>query len=171
MKKMNMIKFSLFLAVVCGAAGLLLSTVHDFTKPIIAAQSITAEKVNLEKLFPNGQFSAVNYTGNNENVLAIYCVKDKGTVIKINGVGYNSSVPISVLVAFNQEGETIGLKVLQQQETNGIGSRCFEKDFIEKAYIHKKDGDRIDALAGATYTSSAMKNMMDTAFKAYREMK
>lgn len=159
------IKLVLFLGVVAAVSGLCISFVNGITSPIIEANSISSEKTNLELMFPGGTFTAVEYTGDDENVLGIYEVSDTGYVIKVQGYGY-SSTPIVALIGMDYDAAIIDVVVLSNQETNGFGSRCFESDFIQEAYVGKTADQEVGMISGATKTSTAMKNMIDSARNA-----
>lgn len=156
-------KLALFLAVVSAFAGLVISFVNDITSPIIFNQNLILEKKNLEKMFPDSEFVLL-HENLSENILAIYQVPEKGYVVKAKDIGYNASTPIVLLLAFDNEGRTIGLSVLQHQETSGFGASCFEDEFIQSVYIGKKNGDVIDGYTGATKTSNALRRILNYAF-------
>ena len=52
---------------------------------------------------------------------------------------------------------------LQEQETDGFGSRVFEDDNIQSAYVGKGLDDTVDLLSGATVTSTAVQNAITSA--------
>ncbi|MBR2577535.1 MAG: FMN-binding protein [Erysipelotrichaceae bacterium] len=122
-------------------------------------------------MFPDGQFKEIDTYTKNDYILAIYEVKDEGYIVKGTAYGYNTSTPIIVLIGFDLNGQTTGLAVLQEQETSGYGSRCFDDEYISEAYLHKASVNEIDTLSGATRTSEAMTRIMDAAFKAIQEVK
>ena len=77
-----------------------------------------------------------------------------------------SSTPIVALIGFDTEGTISNLIILSNQETNGYGSRCFEEEFINTAYIGKAMDEDVDMVSGATLTSTAMQNMIAAARNA-----
>ena len=60
---------------------------------------------------------------------------------------------------------------LQQQETSGYGSRCFETEFSVPAYSGKSSAEEVDMLSGASRTSEALKKIMEAAFTAVQEVR
>lgn len=159
------IKLVCFLAIVAAISGLCISLVNDVTEPIIQENAIASEKANLEIMFPNGEFTIIEYQGDDKNVLGMYEVSNTGYVVKVQGYGY-SSTPIVALIGFDYDYTIIDLVVLSEQETNGYGKRCFEKDFIQNAYVGNKNGEQVDLLSGATLTSNAMQSMINSARSA-----
>ncbi|MBR2578144.1 MAG: FMN-binding protein [Erysipelotrichaceae bacterium] len=161
----------LFLAVVAAVAGLAITFVNDLTGPVIELNAAREEKAELEHIFPGADFKEIDGYTENDCILAVYEVKDKGYIVKATAYGYNTSSPIIVLVAFDEEGKTVALSPLSQQETSGYGSNCFEEDFIGSTYVGKTENDVIDVYSGATRTSEAMRKIMAAAFRAVQEVR
>ena len=152
----------LFLGIVAAISGLCISLVNDITSPLITENEIASEKTNLELMFPGATFETIDYTGDDESILGIYEVVDTGYVVKVEGYGY-SSTPIVALIGFDYDITVLDVIILSNQETNGYGSRCFEDSFIDTAYVGKAIDEEVDMLSSATLTSTAMKNMIDSA--------
>ena len=161
----------LLLALVAALAGSAISYVNSITAPIIEYNVANEERENLLKMFPEGEFTELDGYTENEYILSVYEVKGRGYIVKGTAYGYNSSTPIIVLIGFDTQGRTIGFSALQQQETSGYGARCFEKDFIQNNYVNKTAEEGIDALSGATRTSSALSKIMEAAFRAVAEVR
>ena len=113
-------------------------------------------------MFPGATFEPIDYTGDDESILGLYEVVDTGYVVKVEGYGY-STTPIVALIGFDHDITVLDVIILSNQETNGYGSRCFEDSFIDTAYVGKTVDEEVDMLSGATLTSTAMKNMIDSA--------
>ena len=161
----------LFLAIVAAFAGAAITCINDLTAPVIEVNAAREEKEELEHIFPGGDFREIDGYTENDHILAVYEVKGKGYIVKATAYGYNTGSPISVLVAFDEDGKTVALAPLSQQETSGYGSNCFEEDFIKATYVGKTENDVIDAYAGATRTSEALRRIMEAAFEAVKEVR
>lgn len=164
------LKLLLFLGIISALSGLVVGGVNNFVSPIIAENDLKAEKKNLSAIFPGSDFEAIEIE-KDKTILAAYKAEDNGYVVKATGVGYNASDPIIVLIGFDAEGTTVAVKPLQQQETNGFGARCFETENIEKLYVGKTLEEQVDMLSGATFTSTAMKEMASKAQELIKEVK
>jgi electron transport complex protein RnfG len=82
-----------------------------------------------------------------------------GEAIKVALQGYAGS--IEMLVGVNSSGEVIGIKILGQKETPGLGvnitKNIFLKQFIGKTITDKLEPkEDIDAITGATISSRAV---------------
>ena len=81
--------------------------------------------------------------------------------------GYNANATIERSVD-GVEGRIAARNVLSQQESDGIGTRAFESDYLNKFlgdFVAPTDG--VDTLAGATFTSSAVKASIDQCAAFY----
>lgn len=165
------IKLAVFLGVVAAISGLLLGFVNSITEPIIEAKALEAEKANLEIMYPNGEFEVANYKDDDGVITSVYRANGTDYIFKATAVGYNSSTPIIALVGVDSKGAITNVIALQQQETNGIGSKVFDKENINSLYVGKDNIDAIDTFSGATFTSSAMKTIMANVFEALGELK
>ena len=167
---MKTFKITLFLAIVACLSGLSIGFVNSFTSPIIEQNAIKAEKVNLELIFPGGDFASIEYK-EDDAILGVYEVKDQGYVFKATAKGYNSSTPIVALVGMDTNGTIVNVVALEEQETSGVGSKCFEEANIQKLYIGKTIDQEVDGITGATFTSDAMKTIIHKAQKAFKEIR
>ena len=155
----------LFLGIIAALSGLCIGYVNGITEPLIVANELASEKQNLELMYPGKEFITIDYAGDDENILGIYEVSGEAYIVKVQGYGY-SSTPIVALIGFDTEGTISNLIILSNQETNGYGSRCFEEEFINTAYIGKAMDEDVDMVSGATLTSTAMQNMIAAARNA-----
>lgn len=168
---MKTFKITLFLAIIACLSGLSIGMVNNFTEPIIKENALKAEKENLELIFPDGDFNIIDYKDDDEVIINAYKVSKKGYVFKATATGYNSSTPIVVLIGMDEEGTIVNVIALEEQETNGVGSKCFEETNIQKLYLGKTIDQQVDGITGATFTSDAMKTMITKAKEAFRKIK
>lgn len=165
------IKLVLFLAIVSAISGLSIGLINGVTEPVIEQNAIKSEKEKLETIYPGGEFTALDYEDADGVVLSIYEVKDKGYIVKATAKGYNSSTPIIALVGLDIDGTVTNVIALQQAETSGIGSKCFEDENVHNLYVDKKLDEEVDILSGASFTSNAMKSIIAKSFEAYKAVK
>lgn len=157
MRKNKNLYLILFLGCISALAGFSISLAKQITDPIIENNKLASEKANLQYIFPSGEFKQIAYE--QAGILGVYEVKKQGYIIKASATGYNSSVPIIVLIGIDKNNNVIGFYPLQQQETKGIGASCFEKKYIDEHYLNRDVASDIDALAGASRTSEAIKKI------------
>ena len=121
------------------------------------------------------------YTGTSDIALEVYkAANGAGIVVYTSGEGYASSVggePIKALVGINASGAVTGVQVIEQTETNGIGTKAMEEDYINQfigatAITRKASGEgtKIDTISGATFSSVGVYDCVKAAIKQYELM-
>jgi electron transport complex protein RnfG len=92
--------------------------------------------------------------------------------------GYGGDV--AVITAIDLEtGKIAGVRVTQQKETPGVGSRATEPSYlsqykkfsIDQSIKLKSEGGEVDALSGATHTSTAIADAVNKAAKLVADHK
>jgi len=150
-------KYGLILCVICLVASGLLAGVYSFTKPQIEKQGAAEIEEALKQVVPQAlRFEPVKsadeilyYRGYDKND------KLTGFVFKAQAKGYSST--IEILVGVSTQKKIIGIKVVSQNETPGLGTRVTEETF-GKQFINKSANDisQISAISGATISSGAV---------------
>ena len=106
-----------------------------------------------------------------ENVVEAYTANNgTGTVVTSTSKGYGGTM--TVMVAFTPEGTIKQIKVTQQGETQGIGSKVAGDASFWTRYegLEAKElvlGTDVDALSGATVSSKALTNAVNAAIAGY----
>lgn len=132
----NIVKFSLYLAVLLSILGYSLSKVYVLAKPNIEKQQKLAEQSAKLVIYPNAtKFSKKIKKINNENFVyeEVYDENNRliGYIVKTSEFGYSSDV-IS-MVGFNKDLKIDGIFVLSQAETPGLGARV--QEVISNKYL------------------------------------
>ncbi len=153
----------LFLGIISLISGVAVGSVNSITEPIIQDNLLASEITNLEAMYPGAEFTALEVTDDSGYIQGAYEVVGQGYVIKVQTTGYNTSTPIIALVGFDSEGTITGLMAIQQQETDGFGTRVFEDEQVQSMYVGKGLSDTVDLLSGATVTSTAVQSAISAA--------
>lgn len=103
-----------------------------------------------------------------------------GTAIKVSVDGFGGKM--IVMVGFAQDGKILGYKILEHQETPGLGDKAswwFKKEdkpgqniIGRKATGHfqvSKDGGDVDAITAATISSRAFLKAINDAYVEFRQ--
>ena len=191
MKKTNFVKDALILFVITLISGALLGLVYEITlEPIQATQEQAKQDAYREVLADAASFEdvadiasliessaaalteggygtvdhAVNALDSSGNVI--------GYVINASSTGFGGAIQISVGIA--NDGTVGGIAFLSISETAGLGMNAKNESFYSQfagknvdAFEVTKSGatsdNEIDALSGATITSNAVANAVNTA--------
>lgn len=187
----NIIKNTLILTAITLVAGILLGLVYEITKDPIAVakenakneayQAVMEEADTFESYADFDEKSAAKLIKDagisgcevNEVVLAKSGDETKGCVITTTtSEGYGGDIQISVGIA--NDGTVTGVEVLSIGETAGLGMNAdtpeFKAQYKGKAVDEFKvtktgaaSDDEIDAISGATITTNAVTNAVNSA--------
>ena len=169
----NIVKLTVFLAIVAGLAGGALSFVNGMTYPIIQEQKIASVKENLVKIYSNGEeFKALEVSLSDYPALVSVYEADKGGsavgyIYETAAQGYGGEV--KALIALDKDGTYKGLQIIDcSTETKGIGDQVAGEAFISSV-VGKNIGDSIDTISGATISSTAVVEGIEQATQHYNE--
>ena len=166
-----MFKKTLILGAISFVAAVLLSLTYILTKPIIAQQELKSERESISAFLPN-----VDKIEKIEDEQRVYykCYKQGRLVgygLVVFAPGYSNE--IKVMVAVDKDKVIKGIKVLEQQETPGLGSKitedCFAEQFKNKKAKELILGENIDAISGATISSEAVIEAVKKELEEFRE--
>ncbi len=195
----KIVKNTLILSAITIVAGCLLGLVYEITKaPIAQAQENAKQEAYKTVLADAAEFTVdetldpakaadvlleAGYTG--DDITEVAEAKDAsgevmGYVITVTShEGYGGDIRLSVGIL--SDGTVKGIEMLDISETAGLGMKATEDDFknqfkdkqVEKFSYTKsgEDGDdKIDALSGATITTNAVTNAVDSALVYFQNV-
>lgn len=162
----------------------LLSLINEFTKDRIAAAAEQEQKAALEKLIPGADFAELNlsdYSGIDKSIEKIFEAKKDGAtegyavIASPNGFGG----AVRLLVGINAKDLKItSVLRLGDSETPGIGSKALVQKYLDKyagqtgvIEFSKNAGTGVQAIAGATITSEAVRKGVNAALAAAKAVK
>ena len=179
----DIIKLGSILMLITTIAATTLAAVYSVTKPLIdlrkqeelnAAKSIALPGVNLKAIDEvKIEKKVLYYTGyadtNKSNLV--------GYAFLAYGNGYSST--IESIVGVDSSGFIIGIKVLSQTETPGLGTKIEEIKYgdsltwVQNKFIGKfctnlsvdKDGGEIQSITGATISTRAVTNSIVAGYE------
>ena len=188
----SMIKDAAILFAITLIAGLLLGVVYEVTKEPIAVQEAKRKNEACKEVFQDAvNFEALELSmpetpGTSEKAAAIInevsvAVAEDGTVLGYvlditTHEGYNGDIQFTMGIRL--DGTVNGISLLSIAETPGLGMKAEEvlkPQFAEKSvtqFVYTKTGavtpDQIDAISGATVTTNAMVNGVNTGLEFFK---
>lgn len=166
------VKLAITLFLFCAVSAGLLAYVYVFTTAQIEANSKKKFESSLQQVCPGAdQFVRV---GTSEE--AIYLGKKTGqtigSAILVKTRGY--SADIVMLVGVDLNGKILGVNILDQKETPGLGANIGNINFIGQ-FIGRSNSDALEpkkdiqAITGATISSRAVCDGVKKALKAIKQ--
>ena len=163
MKKKEILGSIAVLTFITTFSGYLLAQVYKTTKPKIDKQKMLQEEKLNKDIFPDG----VRFEAKSQDPSCVTVFNENGDnigrIFKIRSLGYGGFITIKVGVDNNHEVKKI--KILDNRETPGLGSKITGESFL-KQFAHqtvnemylKKDNKngKIDAITAATISSRAV---------------
>lgn len=182
----NLVYPTLVLFAICFVSSLLLALTNQASAPVIAQRRIENENKSRREVFEKADhFSDQKSIRDGETEYKYYEALSQqnqllGYVFLTAGKGYGGEV--SVMSGIELEGKVSGLKLLQLNETAGLGMRADSPEFLNQ--YRGQDAEhgiqlvkgpasehQIQALTGATITSRAVTSAVQKALELSQKLK
>ena len=157
------------LCVICVVITGALAATNGVTAPIIEAATAAAQEAARMELVPEAtSFTEVEGVSA-ENVSGIYVADNGEAVITCHGKGYGGN--ITVMVAFTTDATVKQIKITEQAETAGLGTKIVSEPSFQESFAGLPAQDftvsDIAAISGATISSKAVTAAVNAAIDAY----
>lgn len=172
-KKNDFLKSFLVLVTICLVIAVAMAAVNLITAPKIEEAERQAEKTALRTVLAEAEDLEVIEGDFSDSVSAVY--RDTagcGYAVMLAAKGYDSSKPMKIAAGFDKEGRLLACSVVSASgETSGIGTKVTEDAFLGQFQSGLSDLSGVDAISGATISSSAFLSAVEDAFAAVRSVK
>ena len=178
------INLAIRLFVITAISALVLAFANQVTEPIIEAKRLENYKKSLKVAFPEAEsFKPLDEAKIKDLKAKDENLDDVQEAIKGGKpVGHVYSGNVVFVVGVDNENKIVGYSILESQETPGIGSRIGDPEFVDSVIgksmekeisaVKKPEADNeIQALSGATYSTTAAKNALNVSQKANAGLK
>ena len=170
----------LILFIICAVSGLLLSLTYEFTKDMIARKKLEVSMEACREVLPDGYqtLEPVEVSSQFTEIKEVYYSKGNGYCMMLEGIGYKGD-KIEIVIGINEAGNICGIVIVSHSETPGLGSNITKASFLNQ-FIGKNASDglvlvktdqgnenEIDAVSGATMSSSGVVNAVNQALGYY----
>lgn len=178
----DILRLAAILLVICGIAAACVGTAHDQTAPLIEARKADAVREGYKQVLPDaGQLTDEPAAG--KHIVAVKRSETDGQtngyIYTVNPDGYSGKVVIMLGIEY-PSARISGVKILQQNETPGLGAKCTEPAFIDQFLGKELSHDltvsknasqpqEIQAITASTITSKAVVKGINSARKHYQE--
>ena len=168
----EIIKPVLVLVCICLVVTALLAYINSVTSPIIAkAEQEKTEQAMSEVLAEADGFEKLEIENLPDRVTEVYTANNgSGYVFMLTTKGYGGDMKL--ICGMKSDGTIEQCKTLSHAETSGLGSKTAEDPYRNQYCGKNADTlSEVDAITGATISSTAYKNAIEDAFKAYDMVK
>jgi Na+-translocating ferredoxin:NAD+ oxidoreductase subunit G len=158
----GILKIALNLTIACLLSGAIIAGTYAVTAPVAAQERVNLKNKAMKELVADAQeFKPIQ--GKNDWYSAVKDGKTIAYVVPAESKGYGGT--IKMVTAVSLEGKVIDYKILEANETPGLGDKAsqpkFSKQFAGKAaedleVVKVPTEKNIQALTGATITSRAV---------------
>jgi electron transport complex protein RnfG len=186
MLKNNLMLPAIILCLICLITTGLVALTYTMTLDARNEQAVIAANANRRLLCPDAAtFDVITLTADQQKtgLVEAYTAKDAGGralawLFVAQAKGYAGQVPVTL--AINTDGQITGLKILNNNETPGLGKKVADLSFYGQ-FIGKTAGPEfavknatasqqlIDAVTGATISSRAATKAINAAADFYRQ--
>lgn len=183
----KIITYAITLTVVTSIASGSLAYTYSITKDRIEKMKI-AEQVSAVKEVCKGEADRLNVVRddkalktalkNEQETKAVYRVEQNGETVAygilVTSRGYGG--PMSIMVGIDAQGKVMGVKVIEQKETPGLGDKVTASDEFLKQFLGKSIEDAVEvkkdiqAVSGATISSKAVTSGVRSALNAFKSI-
>ena len=163
------------LTLICLVCAALLASLNKVTRPIIEeTEAAIAEAARSEVLPGAGGFELLDVTMPEGRFVTEVYKADNGSgyVFMITGNGYGGKGTMKLITSVDPDGNIIATKTLSHAETAGMGSKTAGDDYRQQwTGINADSIGDVDAITGATISSTHYLNSMRSVFEAYAAVK
>jgi len=169
-----MVKISLKYGAILGAVSIIctlsVASVHVIVKPIIIERTAQKVRDNLNLIYAKIAFDYKEITEESKleklaDIDALYKVMigadSVNYVYEMSPEGRNAQ--IVYLIAYDTLGVVKQIQYVQMRETTGRGDKIIQKEYLASIYQQNAAKMNVDLITGATYSTKAMKQSIETA--------
>ena len=164
-------RLALTLFLITAVVACCLAAVNGVTEPRIQAAREQKSQMAIGAVLPGGGEEMKEF-GDDTGLISKVYGSDTGYAIEVNPSGFGG--PITMMVGVSKDLKILGISVISQTETAGLGAVAAAKTSAGEAFRSqyegmegtlavKKDGGTVEAISGATITSRAVTEGINAA--------
>ncbi|MEM1483945.1 RnfABCDGE type electron transport complex subunit G [Oscillospiraceae bacterium PP1C4] len=162
----ELMKPIIVLTVICVITAALLGATYTVTAPLISAAEKNASDAAMAEVLPSAaSFTELKVDGVEGLLIAAKDEGGSGYVFKVQSKGFGGAY--QVMVGIGSDGKITGTKLLDNNETPGLGSKTGMPDFTGQFIGKDSSLDGVDTITGATISSKAFMTAVQIAYEGF----
>ena len=174
------LRLTVTLLLITAIVAALLAVVNGATAPRITKINEEKTQKAIEAVLEGSYKEELTEFDNQGGIVTNVYKGDNGYAVQVIPAGFDGE--ITMMVGIDNEGNVLGISVINQTETAGLGAVCaasnsageaFRNQFIGKSgtLAVTKDGGEIEAITSATITSRAVVDGVNAALACVANLK
>lgn len=166
------LRLAITLLLITGVVAAALAGINSLTKERIMKNQQRKAWEAIQTVLPGTIISGEVYAEDPAGIVKTVYMAEAGYAVEVTPTGFGGT--ITMLVGISHEGEVLGVAVVSQTETAGLGAvvaadgqagQAFRDQFVGLSgeLAVTKDGGEIDSVTGATITSRAVTEGVNAA--------
>lgn len=166
---MKLAKPIIVLTVICIITSALLGFTYDLTADKIDAVNKAASDAAMAQVVPGAQtFEEIEIEGVTGLISAAKEASGLGYAFKVQDKGFGGA--FVTMVGIGPDGKLTGAKLLDNNETPGLGSKTGQPKFLDQFPGKDRSLEGVQTITGATISSKAFLRCIDVAYQAFEKV-
>lgn len=172
----NILKLTSILFTITAVVAALLAGANALTKDRIAAAETEKLQQAISQVLPGGESAQkIDYIAEGDSDVKVIYKNENGYAVQVETAGFGGTITMMVGISF--DAKVLGVQIVSHSETPGLGAKAASDSDFRDSFIGlgtriqvSKDGGEADTLTGATITSRAVAEGVNTALVAVKNL-
>lgn len=172
----NILKLTAILFSITAIVAALLAGANAMTRDRIAAAEAEKIQLAISEVLPGGESAQkIDYFTEGDTDVKVIYKNENGYAVQVETAGFGGT--ITMMVGVSPDAKVLGVEIVSHSETPGLGAKAATDSAFRESFIGlgnwvrvSKDGGEADTLTGATITSRAVAEGVNTALAAVRSL-
>lgn len=170
----NILKLTAILFSITAIVAALLAGANMLTKERIATAEEQKLQQAISEVLPGGENAQkIDYFPDGDTDVKVIYKNENGYAVQVETAGFGGT--ITMMVGVSKDAKVLGVQIVSHSETPGLGAKAATDSAFRDSFIGlggwiqvSKDGGQADTLTGATITSRAVAEGVNTALAAVK---
>lgn len=170
----NILKLTAILFTITAVVAALLAGANALTAERIATAEEQKLQQAISEVLPGGETAQkIEFVTDGDSDVKVIYKNENGYAVQVETAGFGGT--ITMMVGVSVDAKVLGVQIVSHSETPGLGARATSDGDFRDSFVGldgvievSKDGGEADTLTGATITSRAVADGVNSALAAVR---